>query len=80
MLGKMLKLLRTDSGLSQKELAEKLNIAQTTLSGYETNYSNPTYEMIEKIAQNCGYEIIFRNINTNDEYSIKQISRKDTLK
>lgn len=51
MIGKMLKLIRESKKLSQKQLAKLLNIAQTTLSGYETKYSNPTFEMIEKIAK-----------------------------
>ena len=60
MIGKLLKIIRTDKGLKQSELAEKLNIAQTTLSGYETNYSNPKFEIIEEFANNCDYEIVFR--------------------
>ena len=46
MIGKMLKFMRKTKKLNQKQLAKILNIAQTTLSGYETKYSNPTYETI----------------------------------
>ncbi len=77
MIGKLLKIIRTDKGLKQSELAEKLNIAQTTLSGYETNYSNPRFEIIEEFADNCDYEIIFRNKKTKKEITTKSIKRKD---
>ena len=77
MIGKLLKIIRTDKGLKQSELAEKLNIAQTTLSGYETNYSNPKFEIIEEFANNCDYEVVFRNKKTKEEITTDSIKRKD---
>lgn len=77
MISKMLKFMRNEKGLNQLQLAKLLNIAQTTLSGYETNYSNPTFEIIEKIANNCDFEIIFRNKKNKKEYKIKDIERKE---
>ena len=77
MIGKMLKFMRKTKGLNQKQLSSILNIAQTTLSGYETKYSNPTFEIIEQIANNCDYEIIFRNKKTKEEYKTKDMERKD---
>lgn len=77
MIGKMLKMLRSNKGYNQTELAEKLNIAQTTLSGYETNYSNPNFDTIEEIAKICDFEIIFRNKKTKQEYTTNNIIRKD---
>ena len=77
MIGKLLKIIRIDKGLKQSELAEKLNIAQTTLSGYETNYSNPKFEIIEEFANNCDYEVVFRNKKTKEEITTDSIKRKD---
>lgn len=77
MIGKILKYIRKEKKLNQKQLASIINIAQTTLSGYETNYSNPTYEVIEKIATTCDYEIIFRNKITKEEITTKNINRKE---
>lgn len=77
MIGKLLKIIRINKGLKQSELAEKLNIAQTTLSGYETSYSNPKFEIIEEFANNCDYEIIFRNKKTKEEITTDSIKRKD---
>lgn len=77
MIGKMLRYMRNSSDLSQIELAKMLNIAQTTLSGYETHYSNPDFQMIERIASICGYEIIFRKKKTHEEFTVESIQRKD---
>lgn len=77
MIGKMLKILRSEKGYNQTELAQLLNIAQTTLSGYETNYSNPKFDTIENIAKLCGYEIVFRNIESKEELTTKTIKRID---
>jgi len=78
MIGKMLKVLRSEKGYNQTKLAKILNIAQTTLSGYETNYSNPRFDTIESIAKACDYEIIFRKKSTNEEHTVESISRIDT--
>lgn len=77
MIGKILKAMRLGKGLKQADLAAKLNIAQTTLSGYETSYSNPRFDMIEKFAENCGYEIVFRNKKDKTEINSESISRLD---
>ena len=76
MINKILKYMRIQKKLNQTQLAKLLNIAQTTLSGYETKYSNPTYEIIEKIANICDYEIIFRNKITEEEITTSNIERK----
>lgn len=75
MIGKALKYMRIKKGLNQTQLAKILNIAQTTLSGYETKYSNPTFETIEQIANNCGYKIYFDN--GIEKFQIKDLERKD---
>ena len=77
MIGRMLRLMRCSKGFKQSELAKKLNIAQTTLSGYETNYSNPDFDMIERFANLCNFEIIFRNIDSGEEFKLRNITRKD---
>lgn len=59
MIGKIIKKMRKDKGLSQKELSKKIGISQTTLSGYETGYSNPIFETIKDIANICDYDIKF---------------------
>lgn len=77
MIGKMLKYMRVTNGYNQMDLAKKLNLAQTTLSGYETHYSNPDFETIERIANTCNFDILFYNRKTKEYFKIKDIERKD---
>lgn len=42
--------LREDNDLSQKDIAQYLNIKQNTYSRYETNERNIPLEIIEKLA------------------------------
>ena len=45
-----LKESRIKSGLTQEQLAEKLGIAKSTLSGYESGNREPNVQTIKKIA------------------------------
>lgn len=76
MINEIIKYMRKTKKLKQKELAKLCDIAVTTLSGYETNYSQPTFEMIEKIANICNYEIQFINKENNEIITTKNIERK----
>ncbi len=49
LLGSRLKELREKKGLSQKKLAEQLNINQQRIANYENNIREPNYEMLLKI-------------------------------
>ncbi|MCI1858287.1 MAG: helix-turn-helix transcriptional regulator [Sporolactobacillus sp.] len=50
MLGDRMKQLRKEHGLTQDQLAERLNVKKTTISNYETGYSTPSNEMLKKLA------------------------------
>lgn len=75
MIGKILKTMRKLKGLNQSELSKLVSIPQNTLSQYETNKIQPTFETIEKIAKSCNFEINFTNgkITLNS----KNIERKE---
>ena len=77
MIGKILRKMRIDNNFSQKQLAEKLLITQTTLSGWERGYRQPTFESIEKIAHFCNYTITFTNNVNNEIINTANIDRKD---
>lgn len=77
MIGKILKTMRKKAALNQKEISLECNIAVSTLSGYESGYREPTFQVIEKIADKCGYEIIFKNKNNNEILTSKNIERKE---
>ena len=57
---------RKKCGLNQKELASKLGIANTTLSGYETGASDPGSDMLVRIADICDCTVDF--LLNNDKH------------
>ena len=74
MIGKQIKQMRTASGFSQAELSAILGIAQNTLSGYETGSSMPNYDMVEKIAALCEFDILFVDINSEEAIGRSNLS------
>ncbi len=46
-----LKELRVYHNLSQKELAEKLEVSQRSISSWETGFRQPDFETLEKISK-----------------------------
>lgn len=77
MISKILRTMRRKANLKQQVLASRCNIAPTTLSGYENSYREPTFNIIEKIANECGYEILFKNTKNNEVLTSKNINRKE---
>ena len=71
-IGDIVRRMRESSGLSQVQLAIQLKIAQTTLSGYETGYSKPNYEVIERIARICEFDIVFRDKNSGEVIDVRK--------
>lgn len=61
MIGMIIRNMRISAGLSQKDLGKKLNLADTTISSYERENSQPDFETIIKIADICGYEFQILN-------------------
>lgn len=49
-IGKNIKLTRQNKKMSQKELADKLNISQAAISQFEKNSTTPKLDTIKKIA------------------------------
>lgn len=49
-IGKKIKTMRKQKGLTQKELAQKLGVSQQMINQYENNSSNLTFETLQKIA------------------------------
>ena len=49
-IGERIKLLRTEKGLTQTELAKVLNVARSTLSQYESNQRTPSDDMKLKLS------------------------------
>ncbi len=76
MIGKFIKTMRKIANKTQTELANECNISNTTLSGYETGYREPSFKTLNLIAEKCGFEIRFVD-KGNEELTIKNIDRKE---
>lgn len=75
MIGNILRNMRLSAGLSQKELAKKLNMADTTISSYERENSQPDFETIITIAKICGFE--FQIINKSNQVTTLEKMSKE---
>lgn len=56
-LGDRIKKLREDKGLTQADVCLALNIAQSTLANYETNFRSPKMDVLIAIANYYGVSI-----------------------
>lgn len=57
LLGRRIKELRKNAGLTQEKLAEMINIETTSLSGIESGRHFPSLPTIEKIANSLNVEL-----------------------
>ena len=58
--------------LRQSDIANKLNVAENTISNYETEYSNITFESAINFIYECNFDI--QLINKEDNKVIKEVS------
>ena len=49
-----LKTLRAEHNMTQKELGRRMNLARTTIAGYETKSRQPSHEKLADIADIFG--------------------------
>ena len=49
--------LREDMGLTQEQLGDKMNIARSTISGYENGTSQPSYAVLVQLADFFGVSL-----------------------
>lgn len=66
-IGQKIKSLRKSRGLTQTELAEKLGLRCSTVSGYETGYRTPKVRELESIAKFFGVGLDYFGIASQDE-------------
>ena len=77
MIGKVLKTMRRKTNLSQEQMGKKIGYARNTISQYETETIQPDFATIEKIANECGYEVSFYSKETDDKLTTENINRKE---
>lgn len=56
-LGKRIQKLRKEIGLTQEELAEKLNISRTHIGHIEQGRKSPSIKLMEKIAKSLRVKV-----------------------
>lgn len=76
-IGNILKNMRIiNTKYTQKDIGNKLSIADNTISSYERENSQPDFETITKIANICDFEICFYNKKTKTYLSVSDLSKK----
>lgn len=79
MLSENIRFIRKSKGLSQQELAVKLNVVRQTVSKWEQGLSVPDSEMLISISQALETPVstlLGETVEQNDEDDLKAISRK----
>jgi transcriptional regulator with XRE-family HTH domain len=51
LIGERLRQIRKNRGLTLQDMADKLGVARSTYSGYESNYRHPPLEILTQIAE-----------------------------
>lgn len=78
MIGKIIRIMRRENHLTQEELSKITFIGRSTLSDYEREKTDISFEDIEKIADVCNYKVIFLNKEDNSKIlSSENIERKE---
>lgn len=66
-IGEKIKILRKTKGYTQAELADKLDISRTALSGYEISRRTPSVRELERIAKFFGVGLDYFGVASTDE-------------
>ena len=77
MIGNVLRYIRKKNNLKQEEISKIVGVARNTVSQYETETIQPTFEIIEKIANECGYKIYFESDDRKERFQSNDLNRKD---
>ena len=77
MIGYVLRYIRKKNNLKQEEISKIVGVARNTVSQYETETIQPTFEIIEKIANECGYKIYFESDDGKERFQSNDLNRKD---
>ena len=77
--GELLTKARIETGLSQRELAHRAGVAQSTVARIESGRTDPGFEMVRRILAAVGLEplIHLRGIIAATEHSTTEHSRKE---
>lgn len=68
--GEAIRYMRTTAGLTQKELAEKIGLKESTISIYELEKNNFPMNSFQKIANACDFEITIHDKDSDEKINI----------
>ena len=75
--GQLLKKARKQANLSQKELAEKLNVSASMIGQYENDLRNPKFETLKKIATALNVDpFSLMDFDTTSDYLCDRINNR----
>ena len=77
LIGLRIKELRVKKGLTQEELAKKINVTKSTISNYENNTRIPTVSNLHLLADSLG--VSFDYLMGNDGYSVTDSNSSDGM-
>jgi len=77
MVGTILRNIRKIKKLKQKQVANYLSVAENTVSNYETEYSNITFELAIKFIHECNFDIQLINKEDGRVYSVNELGVVD---
>jgi transcriptional regulator with XRE-family HTH domain len=69
----LLREARERAGLTQKELAERSGVAQSTISAYESGKREPGVDALSKLLDAAGYELTVRRRLPTPEQAGRQL-------
>lgn len=76
MIGNVLRYMRRKNNFKQEQISKITGVARNTVSQYETETIQPTFETIETLLNKCGVKIYFEMSN-GEKFESKDVMRKD---
>lgn len=80
MLGKRIKVLRKEKGLSQAELGKKIGLSYAQVGRYETKGMQPSAEVLQKLAKELDVSIDYLLNGSAEEKASANLTDKDLIK
>jgi transcriptional regulator with XRE-family HTH domain len=78
-LGNRIKQLRQQRGLSQAQLAKKLNVHQKQISGYERDIHSPSIELLVRLAELFNVSLDYIAFDNREEKNIIPIADRELM-
>ncbi|OSA92541.1 UNVERIFIED_ORG: transcriptional regulator [Clostridium botulinum] len=70
MLGKKIKFLRNEQGITQDQLADYINVSRQSVWGYENNSVEPSLNVLVKIADVFNVSLDYLLCRTSEKYNL----------